>query len=218
MFSSSQTRTQRFSMDQTFSHDSPHLPDSTTTHHETTAPRSRLPRFTSIVAPFLESLCWARRGFMRLRSPPKASSALADGVRIGQVHSQQPTTMNLRLATLLFAFPGAVLASDIERTPAPRPRLTEALRNRVAEMSTAHKGPSLVQDRSAATDTISQNAVVGGDHGMIGRPNGPSPASRPFNLRDGGTYWSRNGPRLTTELTLQFDAPNAGWDLLKISF
>jgi hypothetical protein len=126
--------------------------------------------------------------------------------------------MNLRLATLLFAFPGAVLASDTEKTPAPRPRLTEELRNRVAEMHVAHPGPSLVQDSSAATDKVPQNTVVGGDHGMIGRPNGPSPASRPFDLRDGGTYWSREGPHLTTELKLQYDAPNAGWDFLKISF
>jgi len=143
--------------------------------------------------------------------------ALAAGGRIGHLTRQQPTTMNLRLATLLLAFPWAVFASDTEKTPAPRPRLTEELRNSVAGMPAAHRGPSPVQDNGAATDTV-PHTVIGGDHGMIGRPNGSSPASRPFDLKDGGTYWNGKGPHLTTELKLQYDAPNAGWDLLKISF
>ena len=126
--------------------------------------------------------------------------------------------MNTRLAILLLCFPVAVLATDPERTPALRPRLTQDLRSRV-EKASVHRAsaPSEMRDATGRI-AIPEATIIGGDHGMIGRPNGPTPEARPFDLRDGGTYQSYVGPQVTSELMLQYDPPNAGWDLLRISF
>jgi len=126
--------------------------------------------------------------------------------------------MNFRLTVLLLGLPGVVLASDPERTPEPRPRLTQELRSRVEAVHAGKQRLSTAQATGVPTEAKDQITVVGGDHGMIGRPNGPSPASRPFDLEGGGTYWSNRGAFFTSETMLQYDAPNAGWDLLRITF
>lgn len=126
--------------------------------------------------------------------------------------------MNFRLTVLLLGLPGVVLASDPERTPEPRPRLTQELRSRAEAVHPTQKRLPALQANGVPTEAKDQITVVGADHGMIGRPNGPSPASRPFDLQDGGTYWSNRAALFTTETMLQYDAPNAGWDLLRITF
>jgi len=110
--------------------------------------------------------------------------------------------MNIRLTLLLLGLPGVLLASDPERTPE----------------HPARQGLSTAQASGVPTEAKDQITVIGGDHGMIGRQNGPSPASHPFDLEGGGTYWSNRGPLFTSETMLQYDAPNAGWDLLRITF
>jgi hypothetical protein len=126
--------------------------------------------------------------------------------------------MNLRKAILLLGLPVVVVAADPERMPAPRPRLTEELRRQAKEAtpSADPRSSSLIPgDETLGTMDYT---VVGGDHGMVGRPNGPSPGSRPFDLREGGTFWSREGTYATAEAMVQYDAPNAGWDLLRITW
>ena len=68
------------------------------------------------------------------------------------------------------------------------------------------------------TQDIVQYPVIGADHGMVGRVNGPSPLSRPFDLREGGTFTRVDGRLFTRETMLQFDEANAGWDLFRLSW
>ncbi len=138
--------------------------------------------------------------------------------RNGTELAQKHATMNLRAAILFLGFSVAVLAADPERTPAPRPRLTQELRSRV-ENASVHQPRTHSEPRDASGRVaIPQVTIIGGDHGMIGRPEGPTPESRPFDLTEGGTTWSYKGPVVTSETMLQYDPPNAGWDLLRFSF
>jgi len=71
---------------------------------------------------------------------------------------------------------------------------------------------------SAGSGAPTSYPVIGADHGMVGRMNGPSPLSRPFDLREGGTFQRLDGEKLTIESMLQYDAPNAGWALFRVSW
>jgi hypothetical protein len=126
--------------------------------------------------------------------------------------------MNLRLPFLLIAITGAAFASDPDTRPAPRPRLTDAvLQQGIVNMPGENVQSSRIASNSVAKD-ITPYPVIGGDHGMVGRTNGPSPMYRPFDLLDGGTFVRFDGKFLTTEPMFQFDGPNGGWDLLKLSW
>jgi hypothetical protein len=126
--------------------------------------------------------------------------------------------MNTRPTILLIATAAAALAADPEVKPAPRPRLPEAtLRQAFGLLPDTH-----VRTPSVAAGEVSQDMTqypsVGADHGMVGRVNGPSPLSRPFDLREGGTFERIDGKLLSRETMLQYDAPNAGWDLFRLSW
>jgi len=129
--------------------------------------------------------------------------------------------MKVTMLLLLLSATGVALASEPEAKPAPRPRLTEALRQRAMAISpSAHANVASEASggRGEGSNATGPYPVIGADHGMVGRINGPSPLSRPFDLREGGTYQRMDGGALTLELMLQFDAPNAGWDLLRLSW
>ena len=126
--------------------------------------------------------------------------------------------MKLRLLFLLIGITGIALAADADTKPAPRPRLTAAmLQQGTDNLRAKHQANSGVAPSAVAQD-MTPYPVTGGDHGMIGRTNGPSPMSRPFDLLDGGTFEKFDGTLLSAEPKLQYDPPNAGWDLLKISW
>jgi hypothetical protein len=126
--------------------------------------------------------------------------------------------MKLRLMLLLLGTAAAALASDPEQKPAPRPRLAEAtLREAMNLLPAAHGRSPSVASNEISQDTT-QYPVIGADHGMLGRMNGPSPLNRPFDLREGGTFEKIDGKLLSAETMLQYDAPNAGWDLFRVSW
>jgi len=126
--------------------------------------------------------------------------------------------MKVTMLLLLLGATGVALASEPEAKPAPRPRLTEALRQRAMAVSPSAHASGARGAMSAGSDTPASFPVIGADHGMVGRINGPSPLSRPFDLREGGTFQRVDGERLTIESMLQYDAPNAGWALFRISW
>jgi hypothetical protein len=126
--------------------------------------------------------------------------------------------MRLRLIFLLIGTASAAWASDSEQKPAPRPRLSEAtLSEGMHLLPQAHVSNPGVASSAVAQETT-QYPVIGADHGMVGRINGPSPLSHPFDLRDGGTFEKFDGKLLSAETMLQYDAPNAGWDFFRISW
>jgi hypothetical protein len=126
--------------------------------------------------------------------------------------------MNLRLPFLLIAITGVAFASDPESKPAPRPRLTDAvLQQGIVNMPARHLGISGAPSNSVPQDTAPY-PVIGGGHGMVGRISGPSPMYRPFGLLGGGTFARFDGKFFSTEPMFQFDGPNGGWDLFKISW
>jgi hypothetical protein len=126
--------------------------------------------------------------------------------------------MKLRLLFLLIGITGIAFAADSDTKPAPRPRLTAAmLQQGTDELPAKHLANTRAASSAVAQD-MTPYPVIGGDHGMMGRTNGPSPMSRPFDLAEGGTFDKFDGKLLSAEPKLQYDAPNAGWDLLKISW
>lgn len=126
--------------------------------------------------------------------------------------------MKLRLLVALLCMAGTALASEPQATPAPRPRLTETLRRRAMAITPATGEFEPKGAPSAAEEPGIPYPVIGAGHGMVGRMNGPSPLSRPFGLREGGYLVRDKGKTFTTELALQYDAPNAGWDLFRLSW
>jgi hypothetical protein len=122
------------------------------------------------------------------------------------------------LFPLLVLAASAAMASDPDVKPAPRPRLGEAqLREAIGLVPAAHvRAPSVAAAPTAQDDQV--YPVIGGEHGMVGRINGPSPLSRPFDLRGGGTFTRVDGRLLTRETMLQYDEANAGWDLFRLSW
>jgi hypothetical protein len=126
--------------------------------------------------------------------------------------------MKLRLPLLLMCITGIAFAADSDQKPAPRPRLTEAmLQQGSKDKLPAHMTKTWVPSAAAPQD-MTPYPVIGGEHGMVGRSNGPTPMYRPFDWLDGGTFKKYDGTYVTLEPKLQFDEPNAGWDLLKISW
>ena len=109
-------------------------------------------------------------------------------------------------------------AADPTPAPAPRPRLTAAMRLQAVRLSLATReadGPGGPGDGTPAT---AHQRVVGPGHGMAGHLDAPPPGSRPFTLREGGTFWDSHGKVFTKELMLQYDPSNGGWDLIRISW
>jgi hypothetical protein len=126
--------------------------------------------------------------------------------------------MNLRLPVLLLSTAGMAFAADLDTKPAPRPRLTEAVLRQGTNWAPAkHMANGSLAANGVAQD-LTPYPVIGGGHGMVGRSNGPTPMSRPFDLMDGGTFTKFDGKYFSVEPKLQYDEPNAGWDLLKISW
>jgi hypothetical protein len=125
--------------------------------------------------------------------------------------------MKLRLLYLLIGVTGIAFAADSDTKPAPRPRLTAAMLQQGMDNLPAKRRANTGVASSTAAQDMTPYPVTGGDHGMIGRTNGPSPMSRPFDLLEGGTFEKFDGTLLSAEPMLQYDAPNAGWDLLKVS-
>jgi hypothetical protein len=122
---------------------------------------------------------------------------------------------------VLLGAAGSLSAADPAPAPAPRPRLTDDLRRQAVELHPAAAAPGLglVVGKSAGnTDSLAPYHIVDSSHGMIGRDDGPPPGSRPFTLREGGTYREHDGEFATTELMLQGDPPNRGWDFLRITW
>jgi hypothetical protein len=126
--------------------------------------------------------------------------------------------MKPRLLALLLITTGALSAAEDVTKPAPRPRLTEALRQQVIQKSTAMHGGSAVASTRDATPADAQYNVIGSNHGIVGRIEAPPPKTRPFSLADGGDYWGRDGKDVTTELRVQYDPSLRGWDLFKLSW
>src|ERR1019366_6597578 len=126
--------------------------------------------------------------------------------------------MKTRLLVLLLCMTGALSAADSTTKPAPRPPLTAAMRLEAVQLSLATReadGPGRPSDDTPAT---AQQRVVGPSHGMIGHVDAPPPGSRPFTLREGGTYWVNYGKTFTKEFLLQYDPSNGGWDLFRVSW
>ena len=126
--------------------------------------------------------------------------------------------MRTRLIVLLLCTTGAMSAADSTTPPAPRPRLTAAMRLQAAQLSLATRESDGFGRPSDDTPAAAQQRVVGRSHGMLGRVDAPQPGSRPFTLREGGTYWDSYGKVFTKELLLQYDPSNGGWDLFRISW
>jgi hypothetical protein len=124
----------------------------------------------------------------------------------------------MRLPLLLMGITGMAFAADADQKPAPRPRLTEAMIQQGGGTLPSARQVSKVLAPKAPGNDMTPYPVVGGGHGMIGRSDGPSPLTRPFDLEDGGTFTKYDGSLLTVEPKLEYDAPNAGWDFLKISW
>src|SRR5580692_12471130 len=129
--------------------------------------------------------------------------------------------MKPRLLFLLMGVTGMAFAadsSDSDKKPAPRPRLTDA----VLQQGIVNPVAKHVDNSGFASNAVPQDTapypVIGGDHGMVGRINGPSPMYRPFDWLDGGTFEKFDGKLISTEPMFQFDEPNEGWDLLRISW
>ncbi|HXQ81759.1 MAG TPA: hypothetical protein VN775_10625 [Opitutaceae bacterium] len=126
--------------------------------------------------------------------------------------------MRPRLLIFLLCTGGAISASEEVTKPAPRPRLTEELRREALQDSpTLHEGRAASRS-SEATPAAAQHRVIELNHGMVSRTDAPPPESRPFTLREGGTYLERDGKAFTTEMKLQYDASSRGWDLFKMSW
>jgi hypothetical protein len=126
--------------------------------------------------------------------------------------------MKPRVLALLLCTAGALSASEDVTKPAPRPRLTEALRQQVIQKSTTMNGGAAAVSTRDATPADAQYRVIESNHGIASRIDAPPPKSRPFSLVDGGDYWGRDGKAVTTELRVQYDPSLAGWDLLKLSW
>ena len=126
--------------------------------------------------------------------------------------------MNLRMPFLLIAITRVAFASDSDTKPAPRPRLPDAvLQQGMVNMPGKNMETSGIASNSVAKD-MTPYPVIGADHGMVGRTNGPSPMYRPFDFLDGGSFAKFDGKFPTTEPMFQFDEPNEGWDFLKLSW
>ncbi|MFY9922883.1 MAG: hypothetical protein WCA95_10505 [Opitutaceae bacterium] len=126
--------------------------------------------------------------------------------------------MKLGLLILLLCTARAMADSDLVAKPAPRPRLTEELRRQATVVSAAARenGPFSRSSRDMGPRAPARG--IESNHGIVSTPDLPPPESRPFNLEEGGTYRERDGAIFTSELMVQYDAPNNGWDLLKISW
>jgi hypothetical protein len=131
--------------------------------------------------------------------------------------------MKLQLLAMLLCTAGVVSAADDAVKPAPRPRLTEELRRQAIEQSPVRregaseaKSPEVKAAEKRAE--VAQYSVMALGHGLISRSTAPSPGSRPYTLREGGTYWVRNADVFTTESMVLYDPANRGWDLFRISW
>jgi hypothetical protein len=104
--------------------------------------------------------------------------------------------------------------------PAPRPRLTEQLRQQAMGNTAGVRANSRPLDFGRDLEIANREPANGpaSDHGILRDPDAPSPMSRSFDWRGGGTYFKDTGAYFTTETMLQYDPPNRGWDLLRITF
>jgi hypothetical protein len=119
---------------------------------------------------------------------------------------------------LLLSVVAAAANPELSVTPLPRPHLTpDQLRLGTSVVPLPQKE---IAFRELGEDPASRVPLRGTqtDHGILRDPDGPSPASRPFDWLNGGTYFKKYGSFVTTEGALQFDGPNEGWDLLKLSW
>jgi hypothetical protein len=126
--------------------------------------------------------------------------------------------MKRGLLLLLLGVVAAAAEPQLSVTPLPRPRLTpDELRLGTSVVPLPAKE---VAFKELGDDPANRVPLRGTqtDHGILQDPDGPSPASRPFDWADGGTYFKKYGSFVTTEGMLQFDGPNGGWDLLKLSW
>jgi hypothetical protein len=126
--------------------------------------------------------------------------------------------MKSAFLVLLLSAVAAAADPQLSTGPLPRPHLTpDQLRQgtSVVPLPTREIAFRELGDNPANRVPLRGTQT---DHGIQRDPDGPSPASRPFDWADGGTYFKKYGSLVTTEGALQFDGPNGGWDLLKLSW
>src|SRR3954466_6490182 len=99
------------------------------------------------------------------------------------------------------------LAQSESKTPAARPRLNEERKLSISPSALTEKKESVSDGERA----IIMAPVTVTERRGASAPKEELPKSRPFTLRDGGTFLKREGPKVTTEVKLQFNG--GGWDI-----
>lgn len=119
------------------------------------------------------------------------------------------------LLLLLLAAPGlAASSAEPARVPAPRPRLTDELRQRSSAPPAPRPGPA---SRADGEKPIVMAPVEVSAPRAAASPVDEPPKTQSFTPREGGTIYRHYGSRVTTELKLQYNPKHRGWDILSFS-
>lgn len=119
------------------------------------------------------------------------------------------------LLLLLLATSG-LAATPVEpaKVPAPRPRLTDELRQRASTPPASRPEPAT--SATGEKPIVMAPVEVSAPQAATSPVDEP-PKAQPFTPREGGTIYQHYGPRVTTELKLQYNPKHRGWDILSFS-
>lgn len=112
-----------------------------------------------------------------------------------------------------------LLIASLVAEPAPRPRLTEELRQRVeAAASATEKSPPAPSDNDHRATVLAPLKITEKFIAPLFRPDEHAPVYHPFTWKDGGTFYRHRGRRITTELKFDYNPTHGGIDLLSFSW
>jgi hypothetical protein len=128
--------------------------------------------------------------------------------------------MKRSLLILLLLTASAFAQSEVATTPAPRPRLTDALRQRASRgfAAPADRAAPKIQPSGQAPVLMAPFIVTGKFAPLYDRPIATEPDDHPFTWRTGGTILENVGPTFTTIVKFQYDPAYNRVNLLKFSW